>query len=278
MSSPSSSSRRPDARRRWWWWWAVPVVVSALVATGACSAVQVDEAASDGTIAVGDLDATVADVECGAIGETLHIGGVAPLSDDREERIGVFDVTVEGETAQAVVRTLRGDEVVRQEVGTDLTAVVEGDAITVTGQFTGFDGPTQTGETSGEISITCGEDRDPGGGSLSLDGVEVAYDLVVCLETDDGYEVRAWDTNDDADQLAATRNRSATAWQDRIRVLGRAVADNEAPSSGDTAVEVTDGLFRVRGTRVTAEGAAFGPERMGSLEVTCGIDLSTATD
>ena len=254
------------------------MLASALLSLGACSAVQVDEAATDGAVAVGDLDATVADVECGAIGETVHIGGVARLPDDPAERISVFDVTVEGETAQAVVRTLQGDEVVGQEVGTDLTAVVEGDDITVTGEFTGFDGPTQTGEATGEISITCGEDRDPGGGSLSLDGQEIVYDLVFCLETDDLYEVRASDTAGRRRQLTVSRTRSATGWQDRIRVLGRVAVEHEAPSTGDTAVDVTDGLFLVRGTRVTAEGSGFGEGQMGSLEVTCGIDLSTATD
>jgi hypothetical protein len=276
MSSRSSSSPTADPAR------PAATLVAAVALLGSlvgCSTVEVGEASSDGEVAVGDVQADVADVECADLGETLRAGGVAPLPDDREGRISTFDVTVEGESAQAVVRVLRGDEVVNQQVGTDLTAVVEGDDVTVSGSFTGFDGPTQTGEASGDLSFSCTEDRDPGGGSLSLDGQEIAYDLVTCLETDDLYEMRAWATESEADQVTMSRTRGASGWQDRVGVLGSISAENEGPANGTgAAVEASGGLFEVRGARVSAEGPAFGAERLGALEVTCGIDLSTTAD
>lgn len=172
-------------RRRW----RVALAVPALgLLAGACSGTRVDERNAAGRLEVGDLvQADLADVECAEPGGTLFAAGVA-VGDDGELTVVDLEVT-EGEVL-ATVRTSRGDDVVGQQVGQDLTATRDGDQLEVAGTFVVYDGAVQSGEVAGEVTLTCEPDTDPGGGFLVVDGTEVPYDLVTCVETDESFEAR----------------------------------------------------------------------------------------
>lgn len=257
-------------RRRW----RVALAVPALgLLAGACSGTRVDERNAAGRLEVGDLvQADLADVECAEPGGTLFAAGVA-VGDDGELTVVDLEVT-EGEVL-ATVRTSRGDDVVGQQVGQDLTATRDGDQLEVAGTFVVYDGAVQSGEVAGEVTLTCEPDTDPGGGFLVVDGTEVPYDLVTCVETDESFEARGRATTDAAQTVAVRRVLLRSGWVDRIDVAGDISVGTDASTEDEATspVDVAGGLFTVRGDRVTAEGDVFGDGRLGSLELTCGIDL-----
>lgn len=248
------------------------------VPVAGCTKTESGGPSSGGSLAVGDVEGTVADAECAEPGPILFASGVSVLDD---ERTVIFDVRVEGDEGEATVRTMRGDELDEQHVSSDLRSSHEDDEHTVEGTFTAFDGPTQVGEVDGTITFSCESDTDPGGGFLGIDGQQVDYDLVTCVETPTGYEARARATTDPTQVLTATRTLERSGWIDHMTVTGTVTADNDrALEAGDDvdAVDAEAGLFEVRGTRVTAEGAAFGEDHVGSMDLTCGIDISTVPD
>jgi hypothetical protein len=269
------------------WSWSSTEVVAALLLvaapTAACTKTESGGPSSGGSVAVGDIEGTVVDAECAQPGDTLFASGVSVLDDDR---VVIFDVQVEGERGDATVRTLRGDEVDEQHVAADVRAQHDDDRYTVDGTFTAFDGPTQLGDVEGTIEFSCEADTDPGGGFVALDGQQVDYDLVTCVETDTAYEARARVTSDPTQVLTASRALLRSGWIDHLTATGSVALDQDRdlsqgdpaaidPADAGPAVDADGGLFAVRGARVTAEGDAFGDEHVGSMDLTCGIDIST---
>jgi hypothetical protein len=248
------------------------------VSLAACTQEETGGQAEGGRVAVGDVEATVDDAECAEPGPTVFGSGVAVVA---EGELVIFDVRIEGDAGEATVRTLRGDQVVSQHVSSRVTARQDGDEYTIEGRFTEFDGPEQVGEVDGTVRFTCEADTDPGGGFVSVEGQQVDFDLVTCVETEDAYEARARSTVDADQVVTASRVLERTGWVDRLAATGTLAIDEDlALEAGDevTAAEAEGGLFEVRGTRITAEGAAFGDDRVGSLDLTCGIDISTIED
>jgi hypothetical protein len=257
---------------------ACSVVVPAALLVGACTKTEGGDPTREGQVDVDGVSSAVIDAECAQPGDVLYGSGVGEGAD--ASRIVTFDAAVDGETADATVWVQRGDEVERQFIASDAAASQDGDELTIEGTFTSFDGPEQTGEVEGTLRFTCEPDTDPGGGLLRLDGVDVPYDLVTCLETPEGYEARARDTADPDQAFAARRTLLASGWVDDLQATGLVSLDTDkALDTGEGAgVDVEGGLFTVRGTRVTAEADAFGEGRIGSLDLTCGIDLTTVTE
>jgi hypothetical protein len=266
MSSWSSTERA-----------AVALLVCSAPLLG-CTKTESGAPSEGGSIAVGDITGTVSDAECAEPGSTVFASGVTVLDDGRTV---IFDAQLEGEGGDATVRTLQGDEVDEQHVSSAITAARDGDDYTVEGTFTAFDGPTQVGEVDGKIEFSCETDTDPGGGMVGVDGQQLDYDLVTCVETDTSYETRARVTADPTQVLTATRTLERSGWIDHLTATGSLAVDNDlALDEGDEvdAVDATGGLFTVRGARVTAEGGAFGEDHVGSMDLTCGIDISTLAD
>lgn len=259
---------------------AIGATVLAIVAVG-CTKTEVQSRNDEGQVSVAEIDTSVDDVECAEPGATLFATGVSA-----DERITIFEVEVNGDEAEATVRVLRGEEIEAQHVGSGLAASRDGQDVRVEGTFVSFDGPTQSGEAEGVLTFSCEPDTDPGGGSAVIDGQGVSYDLVSCVETADSFEARARVTaaqgGVDGDGAAPTetfvlhRTLLRSGWVDRIEATGSISVDVDQAidDPAEAAVDVTSGLFTVRGARVTAEGAAFGDGRVGSVELTCGIDLS----
>jgi hypothetical protein len=251
----------------------------AALAAAACTKTESGAPSGEGEVAVGAITSDVIDAECAEPADVLHASGVG--GGPGEDRIVAFDVAVEGETAEATVRVLRGDELEQQFLASGAQTTREGDQVEVAGTFTSFEGPTQTGEVEGTLTFTCEPDTDPGGGLLRFDSTEVAYDLVTCIETDTSYEVRGRATDDPSQVLTLQRTLLAGGWVDRIQVQGDVAVDTDQPTSSEDgpATEAEGGLFEVRGARVTnADGPIFGEEHVGSFDVTCGIDLTAVTD
>jgi hypothetical protein len=256
----------------------VAAIAASLAIVAACSKTEGGEPTREGQVRMDGLTSSVIDAECAEPAEVLYGSGVGEGAQD--DRLVVFDVAVTGEEAEATVRVIRGDEVEQQFLASGATASTDGDEITVEGTFTEFDGPEQVGEVEGTVRFTCEPDTDPGGGMLLLDGQEVSYDLVTCLETPEGFEARARDTADADQVLTLRRALLASGWVDDMAASGAVALDvDRALDTGEgDAVDVEGGLFTVRGTRVTADGEVFGEGRVGSIDLTCGIDLTTVTE
>jgi hypothetical protein len=272
---------------------AITAVGLTIVAIG-CTKTEVPSRNDEGRVSVADVESSVDDVECAEPGATLFATGASA-----DDRVTIFEVEVKGGEAEATVRVLRGEDIEAQHVGTGLTASRDGQDVRVEGTFVSFDGPTQSGEAPGVVTFSCEPDTDPGGGSAVVDGQAVSYDLVSCVETADSFEARArvtatpdastagtttGDTEPEAaaptELLVLHRTLLRSGWVDRIEASGSIAVDVDQAldDPAEAAVDVTQGLFTVRGARVTAEGAAFGPDRVGSVELTCGIDLSVVPE
>lgn len=247
------------------------VATLALVVSVGCTKNAGEDAGPAGQIEVGDIDLEVAEVDCAEPDTTLYASGVTQPDGDR---FTTFDVEVAGEEVVASVRSLRGDDVDSQYVGTGLTPTRTGDEVTVEGTFVAYDGPEQTGESEGTLTFSCTADTDPGGGFVSLRATEVEYDLVVCTETDESFEVRGRVTTDEEQGVTLQRVLLRSGWVDTIDAHGDVVIDENEDLSDDTerAADVETGLFTVRGNRVTGDTAE------ASIDLTCGIDVNVVTE
>lgn len=255
---------------------ATATLLATITVLAACSGTQVDERNAAGSLRVGDVDAELTDVECAQPGDTLFLAGLATSTGGG---ITVVDAEVTGERVVVAIREERAGDVEGQQVGQDVTVTREGTRITVEGTFVSFDGPVQEGEVEGTVELSCEPDTDPGGGYLAVEGSEVTYDLVTCIRTDDALTVRARMTTDPSQHVTLRRELRASGWVDRIDASGDITVGVDA--STDDAAEDPDavegGLFAVQGPRITAEGDRFGESRVGSLELTCGIQLLADT-
>jgi hypothetical protein len=196
-------------------------------------------------------------------------GGEADDGETRDDKAGM---------AEATVRSVVDGEVVERYVGDGLALTATAEGYSLDGAFTSFDGAAQAGDVPGSVVTTCPPSMDPGGGTMSVDGREVRFDLVACLRTSDSYEARARSSSDADQFLALRRNRTTAGWVDHLSATGELVANERHAIDDDASAprSVESGLFTVQGARVVAEGELLGPDRHTAISLTCGIDLAVS--
>lgn len=248
-------------------------VALAVTILGACTATPRESEGPDlGEVEVERVTGPVAALDCATVADGLFARALVTTGDD--DATSTLDLSDEQGTVTATLALEEASGAQTRYVGTDLTRTGEPDELAVEGAFDVFEDGRRSGSVEGSLDLSCPGDLDPGGGSLTLGGRQIAYDLVSCVESPERFEVRARDLGG-TQGLTLRRARSGDRWVDRIETNGDVEVSERVTIDSDesTGVDVADGLFDVLGDRVRVTSEAFPGEVAGSADLTCGIDV-----